>query len=40
MAEGSQILPHTAKVEIEEEDEVGSLIIPHSESEWTEKLQQ
>ncbi|KAI9562250.1 hypothetical protein GHT06_013215 [Daphnia sinensis] len=32
MAEGSQILPHAAKIEIEEEDEAGSLIIP-SESE-------
>ena len=34
MAEGSLILPHTAKTELEEEDEAGSLIIPHSESEW------
>jgi hypothetical protein len=33
MAEGSLILPDTAKAELEEEDEVGSLIVPHSESE-------
>ena len=33
MPEGSLILPHTAKTELEEEDEAGSLIIPHSESE-------
>jgi hypothetical protein len=33
MAEGSLILPDTAKVELEEEDEAGSLIVPHSESE-------
>ena len=35
MAEGSLILPHTAKTELEEDDETGALIIPHSESEWT-----
>ena len=41
MAEGSLILPHTAKIEMEEEDEVGdgSLIVPHSESDWSQKLQ-
>lgn len=37
MAEGSLILPDTAKAELllkaEEEDEAGSLIVPHSESE-------
>jgi hypothetical protein len=34
MAEGSLILPHTAnKTELEEDDETGALIIPHSESE-------